>query len=148
VFLLVPLVVIANGLTPYLELKTGFGWNMYANLRTVDGDTNHYLVPRTVQLTDVHDDLVQILESDDPGLLAYRHNDLSVPWLQLRAFLSRHPETQIGYRRGNATVFLAHAYDDPELVRPLPLWQEKLQLFRAVDDDPPEDCRPSFGPAA
>ena len=41
VFLLVPLLVVANGLTPYLELKTGFGWNMYANLRTVDGESNH-----------------------------------------------------------------------------------------------------------
>jgi hypothetical protein len=45
VFLLVPLLVVANGLTPYLEVKTGYGWNMYANLRTVDGETNHYLLP-------------------------------------------------------------------------------------------------------
>ena len=28
-------VVVANGLTPYLELKTAYGWNMYANLVTV-----------------------------------------------------------------------------------------------------------------
>lgn len=33
--LLVPVLVVFNGLTPYLELKTGFGWNMHSNLRTV-----------------------------------------------------------------------------------------------------------------
>jgi Vitamin K-dependent gamma-carboxylase len=147
VFLLVPLVVIANGLSPYLEVKTGFGWNMYANLRTVDGDTNHYVVPRTLPLTDAQEELVEILDSDDPALLAYRDRDLSLPWLQLRAYLSDHPDTRIRYRRGGATVALAHASDDPELVRPLPLWQEKLQLFRAVDEQSPERCRPTFGAA-
>ena len=29
--------VVANGLTPYLELKTAYGFNMYANLVTVAG---------------------------------------------------------------------------------------------------------------
>src|SRR4030095_5482793 len=109
VFLLLPLVVVANGLTPYFELKTGFGWNMYANLRTVDGDTNHYLVPETVPLTDVQEDLVVILHSDDPALLYYRDNDFSLTWLELRVYLSVRPHTQIRYQRGNATVSLVHA---------------------------------------
>jgi len=147
VFLLLPLVVIANGLTPYLELKTGFGWNMYANLRTVDGETNHFVVPRTLPLTDVQADLVEVISSDDPALAAYGDRDLTLPWQQLRSYLSDHPKTRITYRRGSATVSLAHAYEDPQLVRPLPLWQEKLQLFRAVDDEPPEDCRPTYGAA-
>ncbi|MFL6204135.1 MAG: hypothetical protein ACJ739_02175 [Acidimicrobiales bacterium] len=147
VFLLLPLVVVANGLTPYLELKTGYAWNMYANLRTVDGETNHYLVPRTFPLTDVQADLVEILDSDDPVLVAYGQADRVLPWMTLRSYLSDHPRTRLSYHRGNATVSVAHAYEDPELVRPLPLWQEKLQLFRAVDDAPPEDCQPTFGAA-
>jgi hypothetical protein len=147
VFLLIPLIVVANGLTPYVELKTGFGWNMYSNLRTVDGETNHYVVPATLPLTDVQDELVEILGSDDPALLVYRDNDLSLTWLALRSYLSKHPDTRLQYRRGTATVGLVHASDDPELVKPLPLWQEKLQLFRAVDEQDPERCRPSFGPA-
>ena len=147
VFLLLPLVVIANGLTPYLELKTAYGWNMYANLRTVDGETNHYVVPRTLPLTDVQEDLVEILDSDDPVLLAYRDDQLSLAWVQLRVYLSDRPDTRIRYRRGTVTVSLARAADDPELVQPLPLWQEKLQLFRAVDETDPERCRPGFGAA-
>ena len=147
VFLLVPLLVFLNGLTPYLEVKTGFGWNGYANLRTVDGETNHYVVPRTLPLTDAQDDLVEILDTDDPALQAYSTNDYLVTWQQLRSYLSDHPDARIRYRRGDATVALQHASDDPELVRPLPLWQEKLQLFGAVDDQDPERCAPTLGPA-
>ena len=149
VFLLLPLVVVANGLTPYLELKTGFGWNMYANLRTVDGETNHYLVPRTVPLTDVQADLVEILGSDDPASSSYRDNDLLARLAAAAGVpLRRIPTTRIDYRRGNARRSRSPTpSDDPELVRPLPLWQEKLQLFRAVDERSPERCRPTFGPA-
>jgi hypothetical protein len=146
-FLLVPVLVVANGLTPYLELKTGFGWNMYANLRTVDGDSNHYLVRGTLPLTDVQAELVHIVATDDPGLAWYRENDYALSWQQLRAYLTDHPEVRITYRRGGATTSLARAGDDPELVRPLPLWKEKLQLFRAADERSPERCVPSFGAA-
>jgi len=146
-FVLVPLLVLLNGLTPYLELKTGFGWNMYANLRTVDGDSNHFIVRRTLPLTDAQADLVEILDSDDPGLQRYVDEHYSLTWQELRAYLSDHQGARVRYRRGSAVVSLEHASDDPELVRPLPMWQEKLQLFRAVDQESPERCLPSFGPA-
>jgi hypothetical protein len=147
-FLLVPLLVVVNGLTPYLELKTGFGWNMYANLRTADGETNHLVVPRTLPLTDAQAELVEIVSTDDPGLQQYATLDYLLTWQQLRAYLSDHPDVRLTYRRGLATVALARASDDPDLVEPLPAWQEKLQLFRAVDGGEPERCAPSFGPAA
>ena len=146
-FLLVPIVVVANGLTPYLELKTGFGWNMYANLRTVDGETNHLIVPRTLPLTDAQDELVDLVSTNDPALQTYIDTGYSLTWQQLRGYLSDHPDVRLQYRRANVHVSLARASDDPELVRPLPLWQEKLQLFRAVDEESPERCVPTFGPA-
>ena len=40
--------VVANGLTPYLELKTAYGFNMYANLVTVAGESNHFVVRDTL----------------------------------------------------------------------------------------------------
>jgi hypothetical protein len=147
VFLLVPLLVVANGFTPYLEVKTGFGWNMYANLRTADGETNHLIVPRTLPLTDVQDEMVEIVSSDDAGLQYYADHGYSLSWLQLRGYLADHPETRLTYRRGSLTVARQRASDDPELVRARPLWQEKLLLFRAVDQHEPERCQPTFGPA-
>lgn len=146
-FAVVPVLVVLNGLTPYLELKTGFGWNMYANLRTVDGETNHLIVPRTLALTDVQADVVEIVSTDDPALAGYGDRRYGLTWQQLRSYLSRHPDVQLTYRLHGELVTLERASDDPELVSPLPLWQEKLQLFRAVDLQSPERCVPAFGPA-
>jgi hypothetical protein len=146
-FAIVPLLVLFNGLTPYLELKTGYGWNMYANLRTVDGESNHLLVRRTLPLTDEQADIVRIVSTDAPGLGHYVAEDYGLTWLQLRAYLSRHPEVRITYQRGAETVSLEHASDRPELVEPVPEWREKLQLFRAVDLREPERCVPAFPPA-
>lgn len=146
-FAVVPLLVVLNGLTPYLELKTGYGWNMYANLRTVGGETNHLIVPRTLPLADDQDDLVEILDTSSAGLARYAASDYALTWGQLRTYLADRPNVRITYRRGGEVVRLDRAKDDPELVTPLPSWREKLQLFRAVDLTEPERCLPTWGPA-
>lgn len=146
-FAVVPLLVVANGLTPYLELKTGYGWNMYANLRTVDGESNHFVVRRTLPLTDEQADVVEIIRSSSPELQSYARTGYGLTWRQLRMYLSRHPEVAITYQRGNKVVGLHRAADDPELVAPVPGWREKVQLFRAVDLEEPERCVPTWGPA-
>ena len=146
-FAIVPLLVVANGLTPYLELKTGFGWNMYSNLRTVDGESNHLLVRRTLPLTDEQAEVVRILSTSSPDLERYADSGYGLTWRQLRSYLARHPEVAITYQRGSETVSVRRAADRPELVEPVPRWREKLQLFRPVDLREPERCVPTFGPA-
>jgi hypothetical protein len=146
-FLLVPLLVIGNGLTPYLEVKTGYGWNMYSNLRTVDGDSNHLIIRRTFPVTSEQSDLVRIVDTDDPALLGYELRGYALTWGQLRWYLADHPDVRITYRRGNELVALHRASDRPELVEPGPEWREKLLLFRPVDLSSPERCVPAFGPA-
>jgi hypothetical protein len=147
VFALVPLLVVANGLTPYLELKTGYGWNMYANLRTVDGESNHLLVRRTFPLTSEQAEPVEIIDSNSAGLAVYAANGYAVTWRQLRTYLAAHPEVSITYRRSGTTVALRHAWERPELVAPVPAWREKVQLFRAIDRHEVERCVPTFGAA-
>jgi hypothetical protein len=146
-FVFVPLLVVANGLAPYLELKTGSAWNMYSNLRTVDGESNHLIVRRTLPLTDEQSDLVEILDTSDVGLQRYLDSEHALTWRQLRIYLADHPGVRIRYRRGNEVVALQKASDRPELVEPVPAWREKLQLFRAIDLRSPERCVPTFGPA-
>jgi hypothetical protein len=146
-FALVPLLVVLNGLTPYLELKTGYGWNMYANLRTVDGETNHLLLPGTLPLTDEQDDIVEVLDTSSAGLARYAASDHGLTWRQLRRYVAEHPDIRITYRRGNEVVALQRASDRPELIEPVPAWREKVQLFRAVDLLEPERCVPAIGPA-
>lgn len=146
VFAVVPLLVVLNGLTPYLELKTGYGWNMYANLRAADGESNHLIVRRTLPLTDEQADPVEIISSSDPQLERYA-DGYALTWRQLRTYLARHPDVAITYRRGSETVALRHAADRPELVEPQPAWREKVQLFRAIDLRDPTRCVPAFGAA-
>jgi hypothetical protein len=148
VLLVVPLLVVANGLTPYLEVKTGYGWNMYANLRTVDGETNHYLLPATLPLTSEHADVVEILETSDDGLDVYRRTGYGLTFRQLRIYLADRPETSLIFRRGGEVIELERAADLPALVEPVPAWRQKIQVFRAVDlRSPPERCQPIWGPA-
>jgi hypothetical protein len=39
-----------NGSAPYLEVKNDAAWNMYSNLRTTGGESNHLLVRRSLPL--------------------------------------------------------------------------------------------------
>jgi hypothetical protein len=138
--LLVPALVVVNGLTPYLELKTGFGWNMYSNLVTVDGRSNHFLVRRTWPLTDVQHHLVTVVDSDDPGLQQYAKQHFRLPLLQLRVYAADHPGDRLTYEVGGVVRTAPRMGDDPLLARHVSWWQAKLELFRAVDTEDPPRC--------
>jgi hypothetical protein len=75
------LVVVAlaalNGAAPYLELKTATGFNMYSNLHTSQGRSNHLLIPATVPLRGL--DLVTVQAPDDHDLAYYAEPDLALP---------------------------------------------------------------------
>jgi len=147
VLLLVPALVLFNGLTPYLEIKTGYGWNMYGNLVTVDGESNHLIVRRTLPLTDEQARPVTVLASDDPDVARYVDADLAITWRQFRRFLADHPDAAVTFERDGEVVSVERAGDHPELVDADPPWREKLQLFRVIDQRRPARCTLGFGPA-
>lgn len=147
VLLLVPALVVANGLTPYLELKTGYGWNMYGNLITVDGESNHFLVRRTFPLTDEQGRAVTIVASDDPDLERYVDADLAIPWRQFRRYLAEHPDVAVTYERDGERTTVVRASDHPELLGDDPAWREKVQMFRVIELRRPPRCTLGFGPA-
>ncbi len=91
----VPALVVLNGMSPFLELRTAYAFNMYSNLETASGDSNHFLVPRTLPLTDYQDDRVSILESSDPDLQLYATQQFDIPFLQLRDYLSQHRDASL-----------------------------------------------------
>ena len=103
--------------------------------------------PKVDSGDDQQADLVEIISSDDPGLALYGERGYALTWTQLRIYTSQHPEVRVAYVRGNQWVSVRHASDRPELVEPVPVWREKLLLFRPVDLESPERCVPLFGPA-
>ena len=89
---------------------------------------------------------MEILDSDDPGLRYYIDQ-------RLPAHLAAAPRRTCPTTPTPASATAAGTPRWPLDARvrrsgarpPLPLWQEKLQLFRAVDDQDPERCVPTFG---
>ena len=135
-------VVVSNGLTPYLEVKTSLGFNMYANLVTVAGDTNHLVVRRTAHLSAVQDDLLEVVESKDDGLAHYADEGYLLPRRNLLDYLARHPGVSVVVRDGDGERTL----NSTDGVR-LPLVVRKLLTFRAVDAEEPPRCQALWLPA-
>jgi hypothetical protein len=140
------IVAVLNGLTPYTEMKTAYSFNMYANLVTSQGISNHFVVRSTWPLRDGYEGPVEILESSDPGLESYRDGGYLIAYPQLRRYLSSRPNTSLTYRRFGGVVTLARASLRPELVDQGPWWWRFFPL-RAVDTLSPPRCQDVFLPA-
>jgi hypothetical protein len=136
-------VIVLNGLTPYLELKTGYGANMYANLSTVAGQSNHLIIRRTAHLTHAQDTLLTVVRSSAPELQAYADRGYLLPERNLLDYLARHPTTTVVVRDRSG---VERSLDGSDGVRS-PLLVEKFQLFRAVDSQDPPRCQDVWLPA-
>ncbi|MFP5335097.1 MAG: hypothetical protein ACLGIV_07280 [Actinomycetes bacterium] len=147
VLLLVPVVVALNGLTPYLEVKTGFGWNMYSNLRTVAGETNHLVVPRTLDLTGQQRDQVEILATSDGDLDRLVDSGYAVVWSEFLEYAADHPQESVTYRRAGETVEVPRIGKDPALAADPSAVSTRVQSFRVVDVSGGERCLPVYSPA-
>jgi hypothetical protein len=139
-------VVAINGALPYLEVKTATGWTMYANLRTVDGDSNHFLVRATLPLTDPQDDLVTIVSTEDPVLAMYAANDLALPVRTLRGYLQEQDRPiDAVLDVGGDRVVLAAGEPIPErLGPPVPEWLRRLFVLRSVSTTDGVPCQDAY----
>lgn len=143
---LVVILTFLNGLTPYTEVKTAYSFNMYANLRTAQGESNHLLIRTTLPLREGYQDPVQISESSDPGLELYRDKGYLVAYPQLRRYLAARPDVSLSFRRGSQALSIPQAGDIPEFRDPGPWWWRFFPL-RAVDTHTPPRCQDVFLPA-
>jgi hypothetical protein len=143
----VPLVVALNGLTPYLEVKTGFGWQMYSNLRTVAGDTNHLLLPATLDITGAQEDRVEILASSDPALARLVGTGYEVVFSELREYAADHPDESVTYRRDGVLRTAEPIGEHQILAGGASTISRRLQPFRVVDASGGERCLTVFTPA-
>jgi hypothetical protein len=127
--------VVLNGSSQYLGLKTENAFTMYSNLRTEAGHNNHLILP-ALRLGGWQDDVVEVLESDLPALAPYVGQEERITWFELRRITSTADgEFGVRYRRGGEELWY-HAGNggggDPELATPHPLWVAKLLSFRPV----------------
>jgi hypothetical protein len=138
--------VVANGLAPYLEVKTATGFNMYANLVTADGESNHLVVGRTAGLRSAQAETVTIVDSDHEGLAEYVDSGFTLPVVNLADFLADHPDVSVTWRRADGTIESAPGPSSVE-PRAMAWWEERFLLFRAVPVDDPPACQNAWLPA-
>lgn len=143
--LVLPFIMVLNGLMAYGETRRGRSFDMYSNLRTSAGETNHWILP-SVPLTPAQSDPIVIVSSQDDELDPYIDSEVAVSFIALRKYLSARPETPLTVQYEGETITLAQAADWPELVAPLPWWQNKLLTFKPLDLRPVNRCFDQIGP--
>jgi hypothetical protein len=137
VFWIIPVLLLFDGVNPYLGLKTETAFAMYSNLRTEGGQTNHFIWRHPLEVASYQRDLVRILHASDPGLENLATAGLPVPFFEMRkriAQLARNGVTGISvdYERGGQNIHLDRAEAAAELAA-RPSWLEsKFLIFRTI----------------
>lgn len=137
IFWIVPALLVFDGLTPYLGLKTETAFAMYSNLRTEGGPTNHLIWRNRLDLGGYQENLVRVVSSSDPALEADARDGLDIPFFVMRtriADLARKgaKDVAITYVQDGVTRNVDHAESAPDLASP-PSWLErKLLKFRRI----------------
>lgn len=139
----IPLVLL-NGLSPYLGLKTETSFTMYSNLRTEGRVNNHFFMPAW-RLASYQDDLVRILSTDIPELERYTSRESLITYFELRRVLSAvEGDFEITFERGGQTHELHRrggSATDSDLLRPDRSFWAKLLQFRPVPSADRSPCQ-------
>ncbi len=140
VFVVVPVLLLFNGFSPYLGLKTQTSFSMFSNLRTELRSTNHFFMPVGLRLAGYQEQMVIVEETTSPALQVHCSAKEWIPLFELRRAAAedtsadfrvvyRHVgDTQriVAARTGEADPLAAEVFDAPSLL------QRKLILFRPV----------------
>ncbi len=137
--------LLLNGASPYLGLKTEHSFAMFSNLRTEDHRSNHLVVSRPIYLASYQTDLIRVIESSDPRLQAIADAGRAMTDFEFRSLVTgfsreRRRGTSLVYVRGDVEHRIVDLAADTTLTPPS--WIErKLLWFRDVDLGPEVLCR-------
>lgn len=137
VLMIFPLLIVLNGASPFLGLKTQTAWSMFSNLRTEGGYSNHLIVRHPYYMAGYQTDLVEIRRSPDPTLSAFKDSGYLIPYFELRRYMTRNRTSPPGadalvYARNGAEITVSRPEDDPELFKPASYIFRKLLIFRPI----------------
>lgn len=139
VAILVPLLFLFNGMSPYLGLKTESSIAMFSNLHTEASVTNHLLFDGPPYLFDFQKTVIDIRESSDPELQRLADRNLQLVEFAFWSYVHDHPDISVTFERNGEIIELARAGDG--LTENAPPWLlRKLLPFKPVDFDRPKVC--------
>jgi len=140
VLAIVPLLFFLNGASPYLGLKTETSFAMYSNLRTEGGRSNHLFLSADIAPFGFQKDLVEIVDSSDPGLRTVARSGMTLPWFELRRRAWIEPSMSVTFVRRGEKHIVESIRDRPDVVPPVSWWLGRLMPFRPVEVDGPRRC--------
>lgn len=132
-----PVLLVLNGLTPYLGLKTHQSFSMFSNLWTEGGETNHLFMPM-LEVTDWTRDVVWPIHpterTEDGGRVIV---DSGYVYADLRDVMHRRiargeTDVRISFLRGGRAYDLENAEQVPEFATPRPWLMRKFVSFRRI----------------
>jgi hypothetical protein len=167
--LALPAAAFLNGTTGYLGIKTVANYSMFSNLRTEEGNTNHFFPAlMSLEITNFQRDTAEVLAIEFPpearprwgvrlrgGMYWIQRQTrwsgdrlpVRVPWIELRRAVVLWKDAgldgiRLRYSRGEVERDVPHATLDPELAAPLPWWFRKFVAFREIEPEgEPVACR-------
>ncbi|GLP83128.1 HTTM domain-containing protein [Mycobacterium antarcticum] len=125
------LLLVVNGLSPYLGFKTESTFTMFSNLRTEGGYWNHLFIPASVRVFGYQDQLVRITGSNDPALEARTRDGSRLVRFELDRYLRSHPDTRATYLVGTSTGEKSETTTSPA---PASFWTSALEKVTRFED--------------
>jgi hypothetical protein len=135
-----PVLIVFNGLCPYLGLKTESSFAMFSNMQTEAELWNHVLMPRSMRVFHFQDDLVSIVSSDHPELAAAAKDGTRFVWHGFQGFALAHPDTVAVFDYRGVRHAPARLGDDPDIKNEPSFLRRKLLWFRDVPRPEHNDC--------
>lgn len=132
ILLIFPALVLLNGFSPYLGLKTETSFSMFSNLRTEAGVSNHLFIPTSFRVATFQDDLVVIVDAPN-SLMPRRDRGKALPYVEFRRRAAQHPEHSVTFWKDEQFHVVDRIADHPELATPPPLLVRKFGHFRPID---------------
>jgi hypothetical protein len=135
-----PVLIVFNGLCPYLGLKTESSFAMFSNMQTEAELWNHVLMPRAMRVFHFQDDLVSIVSSNHPELAAAAKDGTRFVWHGFQGFALANPDTVAVFDYKGVRHAPARLGDDPDIQKQPSFLERKLLWFRDVPRPENNDC--------
>lgn len=130
-------IIVLNALGPYFGLRTQSSFAMFSNLHTEGGVTNHLIMPSGIQFTDWQYDLVDIIDSNQPALIAARDKNMMIVYLELRRLRTENlPDFRVTFlRKGKLQTYDQAIPATHDVLQPLNGLARRYFYFRPVEKD-------------
>lgn len=135
---IIPGLFFLSCLSPYVGLKTESSINMFSNLHTEGGTSNHLLMPEPPYLFDYQRNVVRVVDSSSAALRKTGERGLYNVQFTIDEYLRRHPEAWVSYTRNGQLFERVTAADLTS--RPASWIERKLLIFKHVDMERPKVC--------